>query len=209
MLQGQGAGADAGDPLLVARHELAHLALHEHLGNLPPRWFDEGYASFAAREWDREDILMTNLALALRGMPTIDELEGSFVGGATSAQSAYALAYRAVAELAQLDQQHGLALFFSYWKKSRSLEVATRQAFGITLSDFEKSWRASTRRQYGGLALLSNVTLAGLLLLFVLTPLYVIRRRRDRRRLENMKAADAAAEAAAKQSAIDDLLGGA
>jgi len=209
VLQGQRAGSDAGDPLLVARHELAHLALHEFLGNLPPRWFDEGYASFAAREWDREDVLMTNLALALRGMPTLEELEASFAGGATSAQSAYALAYRAVAEFAQLDTQHGLTLFFTYWKTSRSLDVATRRAFGFTLNDFEKRWRADTRRQYGGLALLSNVTLAGLLLLFVLTPLYIIRRRRDRRRLETMKAADAAAEAAAKQSAIDDLLGGA
>src|SRR5205085_6580502 len=99
VLQGQRAGSDAGDPIAVLHHELAHLALHEYLGSLPSRWFDEGYASYAAAEWGREEVLMTNLALALRGMPTLDELEESFNQGASSAQSAYALAYRAVAEL--------------------------------------------------------------------------------------------------------------
>jgi hypothetical protein len=208
VLQGQRAGSDAGDPLLVARHELAHLALHEFLGTLPQRWFDEGYASYAAHEWDREDVLMTNLALAVRGMPTLEQLEASFSGGATSAQSAYALAYRAVAEMAQLDQVHGLSLFFGYWKSTRSFERAVRQAFGITSTKFEEIWRSNTRKRYGALAVVSNVTLAALVMLFVLTPLYVIRRRRDRRRLETMKAADAAAEEAAKQRAIDELLEG-
>ena len=44
----------------VLRHELAHLALHEALGDLPPRWFDEGYAScrrarVAARRGARDE----------------------------------------------------------------------------------------------------------------------------------------------------------
>jgi type II secretory pathway component PulM len=104
-----------------------------------------------------------------------------------------------------MDSEHGLTLFMGYWKATRSLELAMRQAYGLTLADFERRWRQRTRRQYGALALVSNVTLAALLLLFVLTPLYVARRRRDRRRLERMKEADAAAERA-EQSAIDDLL---
>lgn len=207
VLQGRSAGAEAGYPLDVLRHELAHLALHESLGNLPPRWFDEGYASFAAGEWGREEVLATNVALALGGMPTLEELEASFGGGASMAQSAYALAYRAVAELAQVDAGRGLGLFFAYWRTSRSLERAMRQAYGMTLADFERRWRQHTRRQYGALALVSNVALAGLLLLFVLTPLYLARRRRDRHRLEKMKEADAIAEQA-ERAAIDDLLGG-
>jgi hypothetical protein len=206
VLQGRSAGSDAGDPLVVLRHELAHLALHEYLGDLPPRWFDEGYASYVAAEWDREDLLTTNLALALGGMPTLDELEKSFAEGATAAQSAYALAFRAVAEMAQLDQRHGLALFLNYWRADRSLERAMRQAYGMTVADFERLWRRRTRQQYGALALVSNLTIAALLLLFILTPLYVARRRRDRKRLETMRAADAAAELAEHQSVIDALL---
>lgn len=205
VLQGQRAGSDAGDPIAVLRHELAHLALHEYLGELPPRWFDEGYASVAASEWGREEVLMTNLALAVRGMPTLDELDESFNGGANAAQSAYALAYRAVLDLEQRDREHGLALFFSYWKSSGSLERAMRQAYGLTVSGFETAWRKHTRQQYGALALVSNIALAGLLLLFILTPLYIARRRRDRLRLERMAEADAAAERA-QQSTIDEML---
>ena len=65
--RGSSGGAEAGDPREVLRHELAHLALHEYLGDLPPRWFDEGYASYSAREWRRDDVLAANVALALRG----------------------------------------------------------------------------------------------------------------------------------------------
>jgi len=205
VMQGQRAGSDAGDPSAVLRHELAHLALHESLGSLPSRWFDEGYASYAAGEWGRDEVLMTNIALALRGMPTLDELEESFAGGETAAQSAYALAYRAVADLAQIDREHGLALFLGYWRATSSFERAMRQAYGMTVADFERRWRQRTRTQYGALALVSNITMASLLLLFVLAPLYVARRRRDRRRLERMKEADEAAERAAR-TAVDDLL---
>lgn len=207
VLQGRSAGSDAGDPIAVLRHEVAHLALHEYLGNLPPRWFDEGYASYSAGEWGRDELLATNFALALRGMPTLDELESSFGGGASAAQSAYALAYRAVAEMAQIDSRHGLALFLRYWRETESFERALRRAYGMTSADFEKHWRQQTRKQYGFLALASNVTIATLLLLFIVGPLYVIRRRRDRRRLEKMREAEAAADAAIRQSAIDELLG--
>jgi hypothetical protein len=204
VLQGRRAGSDAGDPLVVLRHELAHLALHEFLGDLAPRWFDEGYASYAAGEWGREEVLMTNVALTLRGMPSLDELEDSFGGGSSRAQAAYALSYRAVAELARLDDR-GFTLFMSYWRSTGSMERAMRQAFGITLAEFERRWRQRTRTQYGALALLSNLTAAAVLLLFLLAPFYVVRRRRDRQRLAKMREAEAEADRA-EQSALDDLL---
>src|SRR5258705_13142880 len=106
-MQGRTAGSDAGDPQEVLRHELAHLALHERLGDRPPPWFDEGYASVAAREWRREDVLAANLALAVRGAPPLDQLEGSFPGGPVTAHAADALSYRAGVELAPLDPARG------------------------------------------------------------------------------------------------------
>ena len=207
VLQGRKAGSDAGDPLVVLRHELAHLALHEQVGDLPPRWFDEGYASFAAGEWGREEVLQTNVAIALRGVPTFDELEASFSGGTAVAQSAYALAYRAVAELAGADRGRGLARFFEHWKRSGSLERALRQSYGLTLAGLEQQWSRRIRSQYGVLALLSNLTIAASIFFVILAPAYIARRRRDRRRLEKMRESEAAAEAAAKQSALNELLG--
>jgi hypothetical protein len=208
VMQGRSANAGAGDPRVVLRHELAHLALHEYLGDLPPRWFDEGYASYAAREWDRDDALAANLALALRGTPSFDELEGEFDGGATSAQNAYALAYRAVIELAALDTARGLAGFFAAWKDEGSMDRAVRATYGITLNDFEKRWQQRTRRRYGALALVSNLTIGGIFVLLVLVPLYLARRHRDRVRMAALVAADEAAERAARASAIEALLRG-
>ena len=206
VIQGRSAGADAGDPRSVLRHELAHLALHEYLGDLPPRWFDEGYASYAAREWSREDALAANIALALRGTPTFDELDDAFGAGSTAAENAYALAYRAVVELAALDTANGLTRFFAVWRSERSMDRALRSTFGMTLAEFEQRWQQRTRRRYGALALVSNLTLAGLLLAFLVVPLYLARRYRDRRRMAELRAADEAADRAARQSLLDAML---
>jgi hypothetical protein len=206
VMQGRTAGSDAGDPLVVLRHELAHLALEEALGDLPPRWFHEGYASVAAGEWGREEVLATSVALLLRGMPSLDSLNVTFSGSAPRADAAYALAHRAVAELAALDPERGLTLFFDYWRQTRSLEVAIRRAFGLTQAQFEERWRQRTRRQYGALAIVADLSLAAALLMTIVVPLYMARRRRDRRRLEAMRAAELAAERAARESALAELL---
>jgi hypothetical protein len=208
VMQGRGAGSDAGDPHEVFRHELAHLALHEDLGDLPPRWFDEGYASYAAHEWNREDMVSANLALAVRGTPTFEQLDARFNGGTTSAQSAYALAYRAVVDLAALDTAHGLSRFFERWRAEGTLDLAMRSAYGLTLTGFEQRWQQRTRRRYGGLALMGDVTIGGLFILIVVFPLYVARRHRDRLRMAALVAADEAAERAARASAIEALLRG-
>ena len=207
VMQGSGAGAVAGDPQVVLRHELAHLALHEQLGDLPPRWFDEGYASVAAREWKREDALAANVALAMRGAPTLDELESSFSGGEATAQAAYALSYRAVTDLASLDRARGLSLFFQYWKQSGSMDGAVRRAFGTTLVGFEKDYQSRTRRRYGALAVVADMSLVLFVVALLVLPFFVARRMRDRRRLGLMLAADAAAERAAQASAIAFLMG--
>lgn len=206
VLQGRFAGSDAGDPVAVLRHELAHLALHESLGDLPPRWFDEGYASVAAGEWSRDEVLATNVALALRGMPSLAALDTGFLRGAGQADASYALAFRAVSEMGTLDAHRGFALFFQYWRESRSLDAAMRRAYGITFEGFERLWQERTRRRYGGLALFADVTLSVVLLLLLLLPLVIARRRRDRLRMARLIAADVEAERRARADAIEELL---
>ena len=208
IMQGRRAGSDAGDPVEVLRHELAHLALHERLGNKPPRWFDEGYASVAAREWRREDVLAANVALALRGTPSLHRLEEGFRGGPVAAQSAYALSFRAVTELASLDPQRGLSLFFTYWSEERTMDAAVRRAFGVTLAGFERQFQQRTRRRYGALALFADLSIATLVMMLLILPFFFSRRARDRRRLQAMLVADEAAERAERESALSALMDG-
>ena len=206
VVHGRDAGGRLGDPFVVLRHELAHLALHEGIGDIPPRWFDEGYASYAAGEWGREEALATSIALVLRRLPRLDSLDAFFDGGSERANEGYALAHRAVAEMASLDEKRGLSLFFEYWRQSRSIDVAVRQAYGLTLDDFERRWQDRTRRRYGGIALTADFALLGLIGGATLFPLWLARRRRDRKRLAALRAAEAASERAARESLLAMLL---
>jgi hypothetical protein len=207
IMQGRGANSSAGDPRVTLRHEMAHLALHEMLGDLPPRWFDEGYASYAAGEWGRDELLATNVALVFRGMPRLSGLDAYFAGGESRAQQGYALAERAVADLAGLDTTRGLSLFFGYWRETRSFDAALRRAYNITEPAFELKWRANTRLRYGGLALFADVSLGALALLLFIAPLWMMRRRDDRRRLEAMRLVDAAQDRRDRESVLALLLG--
>lgn len=207
VMQGRNAGSDAGDPISVLRHELAHLALHEAMGDLPPRWFDEGYASHAAAETGRDQVLATNVALVFRGVPALDSLDAWFHEGSARAEAGYALAHRAVAELAALDRQRGLTLFFAYWKERGSIDAAVRAAYGLTLSGFEDHWQKTMRRRYGGLALIADLAVVGAIVLAMLLPLYISRRRRDRARMAQLRASERAAEAAANEGIIAQILG--
>jgi hypothetical protein len=206
VMQGRRAGSDAGEPLAVLRHELAHLALHEAMGALPPRWFDEGYASVAAGEFTREQVFETSIGMVWRTLPSLDALEDGFLHGGVEAGWSYAMAYRIVSELEQLGGPAGLTNFFSYWKTTGSFEKAVRQAYGMTGDGFEKHWKQQTRKRYGALSVVTNISAALGLFAIILVPLFISRKRRDRRKLEAMRTADAAQEARERDSALQALL---
>jgi len=207
IMQGRDAGADAGEPRQTLRHELAHLMLAEAMGGLVPRWFDEGYASFAAGEWGREQVLATSLGLVWRGVPSFAGLDSAFVGGATGATRAYALAHDAVAELGALGGAGGLTRLFTSWRSTGSLDLALRQEYGMTEPGFETFWRARARRQYGVVALAADLGALSVVLGFFLIPLWWQRRQRQRARMEALRARDVAQEARERASALAALLG--
>ena len=209
MLQGHTAPSTAGNPGLTLRHELAHLALHEYFGaagDAIPRWFDEGYACYAAGEIGRDDALAANVALAIRGTPSLAQVDSGLTGSALQADASYALAYRAVADLAARDPRNGLTLLLMDWRDTGSLDRAVRRAYGVPIEGFESDWRARVRRRYGALALVTDLSAASLFLLALVAPFYVIRRRRDRARLAALRAAEEEADAQERRDAIDALL---
>jgi hypothetical protein len=206
IMQGSFFGSTGGNPVEVLRHELAHLALHESLGDLPPRWFDEGYASYAAGEWGRDQTLATSVVLVTRGVPTLDSLERRFYGGAEQATGAYALAYAAVSEMAALDPEYGLTRFFDQWRETRNLDAAVRAAFGQTLYAFERRWQRQVRRRYGALALVTDLAIVGVGVIGLLWPLHRAQRRRRKQRLALLREAEAAAERAERERVLDEMM---
>lgn len=207
VMRGRDAVAEGGDPVVTLRHELAHLALYEALGPGVPRWFDEGYASWAAGEWGRAEILAASFGLVWRGLPTLAGLDSGFYRGEGTAQRAYALSHRAVAELASIDPERGIGLLFENWQREGTFERALRRAHGMSTADFEKHWRSRIRRQYGALALAADLSVLAFALLILLGPLWWQRRARTWARLERMREADRVQAERDRASALDALLG--
>jgi len=140
--------ADGDDLYGTLRHELAHLALHQAIAVRVPLWFDEGYASWAAGEWERLGALELNLAVVRGAVPELKDLDGALRGSASTADVAYALAVSAVTELARRNPSGSLAPLLQRLKAGADFEASVQATTGLTISQFEREWRRTLRRRY-------------------------------------------------------------
>jgi hypothetical protein len=168
--------ADEGDLVRTLRHELAHLALHEAVAVRVPLWFDEGYASWAAGEWDRLGTLELNLTVVRGAVPTLTGLDGALRGSASSADAAYALAVSAVAELARRNPTGTLTPLLRRLESGEDFDAAVLATTGLAVGRFEQEWQRAIRRRYT----LGNWLIAGggWLIVALLVAVLVRRRRR-------------------------------
>jgi hypothetical protein len=140
--------ADAGDVHRTLRHELAHLALHARVRVRLPLWFDEGYAAWAAGEWERLGGLELNLSVARGAVPDFDGLDGALRGSPTTAAAGYALAMSAVLELARRNPEGRLDPLLGRLAAGEDFDAAVRATTGLTVPRFEDGWRRSVRTRY-------------------------------------------------------------
>jgi hypothetical protein len=140
--------ADEGDLTRTLRHELAHLALHEAVSVRVPLWFDEGYAGWAAGEWDRFGSLELNFAVVRGALPSLTALDGALRGSASTADAAYALAVSAVTELARRNPSGTLTPLLQRLQAGGDFEAAVLATTGLTITRFEAEWQRTLRRRY-------------------------------------------------------------
>lgn len=174
----------------ILRHELAHIALSDYLApGRTPRWFNEGYAQWAAGEWGWEGAWRLWLAFATSTAPPLDSISLDWPDRGHDARIAYLLSVSAVGYLLEHGGgEKGMRIFLERWREGGDLEQALRQTYGLTLAQFEHAWLAEVRRRYGwGLLLTESIIfwtpLAGLFII-----LTIRRRRRMLERLEQMRA---------------------
>lgn len=141
--------ADAIDPAGALRHELAHLGLHSRIASRVPLWFDEGYAVVAANEFGRMLTLQLNLAVAIRGVGGLRELDRALRAGPGEAEAAYALAGSAVAHVLLLQPSASLDKLIGRLEAGEGFDTALLSTTGYDLPAFERSWRRQVRRRYG------------------------------------------------------------
>lgn len=149
--------ADRGDLYGTLRHELAHLALHQAVRVRVPLWFDEGYASWAAGEWERLGVLELNLAVVRGAVPDLRTLDGALRGSAGTADAAYALAMSAVTELARRNPSGSLGPLLQRLMAGDAFEAAVLATTGLPVDRFDLEWRRALRRRYS----VANWLLAG------------------------------------------------
>ncbi|HEX5388093.1 MAG TPA: hypothetical protein VFW66_15435 [Gemmatimonadales bacterium] len=140
--------ADDDEVRRTLRHELAHLALHARVRERVPLWFDEGYAAWAAGEWERLGGLQLNLAVARGAVPDFGALDAALRGSAQAADAAYALAMSAVLELARRNPSGTLAPLFDRLVRGVDFGDAVRETTGLSLDRFEEAWQQSVRHHY-------------------------------------------------------------
>jgi len=170
--------ADRDDLYGTLRHELAHLALHQAVKGRVPLWFDEGYASWAAAEWDRLGVLDLNLAVVRGAVPDLRGLDGALRGSASTADAAYALAVSVVTELARRNPSGSLTPLLQRLEAGEDFDAAVLATTGLTMSQFDTQWRRAIRQRYS----LATWLLAGGgwgVLAFSMWALVRIRRRAD------------------------------
>ncbi|MBA3554435.1 MAG: hypothetical protein H0W29_06735 [Gemmatimonadales bacterium] len=170
--------ADGGDLVRTLRHELAHLALHQDIEVPVPLWFDEGYAGWAAGEWERLGLLELNLAVARGEIPDLIGLDGALRGHQVGAEAAYGLATTAVAELARRNPTATLDPLMQRLRRGESFDAAVLATTGLTVERFDETWKQTVRRRYG----LGTWLLAGggwLLVAVIVLGLVQFRRRAD------------------------------
>jgi hypothetical protein len=173
--------ADAGDPLLILRHELAHFALHDAVPVRVPLWFDEGYAAVAAGEWDRLEALRLNFTVARGSVPGFFELDRALRASRSDAEAAYALAASAVAMLARRNPERSLAPLLTRLEAGEGFDAAVLATTGSPLGRFEVEWQKDVRRRYGLFVWFMAGGFWTLAALAVLAAVW-LRRRRDRPR---------------------------
>jgi hypothetical protein len=173
--------ADDMDLPRTLQHELAHLVLHQVIRVRVPLWFDEGYAAWAAGEWERFGGLELNLAVVRGAIPNFTELDGALRASSSTADAGYALAASAVIELARRNPSGTLTPLLSRLESGQDFEAAVRATTGLSLDRFEQTWQRTVRHRYSlGTWLIAGGGWCLIAILVLLLPR--LRRRADRAR---------------------------
>ena len=173
-----------------------------------PRWFNEGYATWAAGELDLEGEWRLRVAFATRSAPPLDSLELAWPRNTEDARIAYLLSASVVNYLVRASGVDALEQFIRQWRSTQSMDQALAATYGMSVDQLEKYWIRDVRKRYGWLAVVTQSAVFMAAASVVLLILFAIRRRRDQRRLDVLRATeppDAPAYWNEDESQVDDF----
>lgn len=175
-------------PREILYHEITHVFLDQLMeGAVVPRWFHEGYAQYVSRMWGMDSFLEFSVAMLMGRVFALHDLRRDFPDDENSARRAYLQSYTVVEFMFSRWNESQMQLLIERWRASGDLDTALRTGLGLTLGQMENLWREWAGVRYGWLKLLTSATLIwiGAAVLFLV--IFVARRRRYKRKLEQMR----------------------
>lgn len=168
----------------VLRHEVAHILIVRAAGGRAvPRWFNEGLAMAAEREWQFDDHWQLAWALVSADPVRMDEVNGLFQAGSSGAGRAYVLASAFVRHIMETYGTAVPARILATMANGLSFEAAFEQATGRSLVVAEGSFHAGLTSWTRRLPVLTSPFVLWMIVtLLALAAIYVGRRRRAARR---------------------------
>lgn len=119
-------------------HELAHLLVFRASGGARlPRWFDEGVATVAAREWGLEDGARFAAAVIGPGPSSLAEVERGFALDPGRVARSYAVSAALVRYLLRLGGPQAVSVLLGRVRSGESFEAAFLRTTGRPLARFE------------------------------------------------------------------------
>ncbi|MBM4320975.1 MAG: hypothetical protein FJ125_13740 [Deltaproteobacteria bacterium] len=177
------------------RHELAHLMLRQATGEQAevPRWFSEGFAIYQAREWSFERARTLTRAILRGRVLRLEEISASFPVEPEQVQLAYAQSVAFTGYLLKQGQGGEFARLLAGLSAGQVFPQAIEEAFGRSLQELEEEWQGQLERDYAWVPLLLGGSTLWVLVTILFLLAYLSHRRRRRRTLARLAAADAAA----------------
>jgi hypothetical protein len=184
----------------LLHHEVAHILLARAAGGgTVPRWFNEGTATVAAREWGIEDSARVALATIGRGPRSLGEVNAGFSGDTAAASRSYAVSAALVRYLVRRYGDDAVARILAGVARGDDFDDAFETATGENVYAFAHAY---FRRETFWTTWVPFITSAtGLWMAITVLALLAIKRRRERdAEMREMWAAEEQARALGHES---------
>jgi len=169
------------DPVKTLRHELSHLVLHQALaGARIPRWLDEGFAMYEAREWTlRTTAVITAVTLKKNFIP-LASLNQEFPIAFNEAEAAYAESFSMVSYLLSSRGREAFHQLILNLKKGETLSQCMQDAFGLSFYMMEQRWHRYLRLRYTWIPVITSSAALWFLVSVSFLVVYMRKRRQAR-----------------------------
>jgi hypothetical protein len=163
----------------LLHHEIAHLLLARAAGGRSvPRWFNEGTATVAAREWGIEDGARVAMATIGHGPRSLSEVDTAFSGDTAAASRGYAVSAALLRYLLRRHDEDVVGRILGRVSRGDEFGDAFEAATGETTGEFSRGYFRQETFWTTWVPFVTSTT--ALWMAITLLALLAIKRRRER-----------------------------